>query len=551
MGYRVFESLHLAARLMLIVLLVSMASNAAADDHSSEIPVSESPSGCVQKVIEGSGPVGCIEVDEDLSDRFTAFVESWRKALSPRDTTVVIRSIEHREKNRMHMLLVGERGGAAVSGPVSLVLEARGDGVLTLVSINESPSSIPYILIASGVLSALYIILGLGLFLRMKRDQRFLQQEEGRWSKRQAFLTFYPIALVPLLMLLPAVLLFLAKDSSYLLSIAYKTGASARGAQDWFLAVFVAVYAVTLVCYSLPYIESLRRGPKSVREAAPARFTRKQIAVDFTKLGLIQAATGFAMWGTAVLLARELGLPMLLSAAISSVIGVVGGQRLFVLWVRRKAVRNLPEDHPAASAAVAAFEQAKASIARKSIAVLPITHWPAPNAFVIGLGRKRCVVAVTEPLLENLSHDEVAAVLLHEYGHVKESHTALLALFISIMATWQLEFLLRGNDWLTAFGMSSPISIFLVRQLVLYVGLFGGLLIPFTLISRWCERRADRFAETLGRGPALASALRKMSQVTETPLEWPRWVRILSTHPSFYERIHTLGNDPVLNAGRK
>src|SRR5262245_44434671 len=145
---------------------------------------------------------------------------------------------------------------------------------------------------------------------------------------------------------------------------------------------------------------------------------------------------------------------------------------------------------------------------------------------------------------------EVAAILLHEYGHVREFHTAIQALFVSMVATWQLEFLIRGEAWLRALGMSSDVGILLVRQTILYVGLFGGLLLPFTLISRWCERRADRFAQKLGRGAPLASALMKLGIATETPLEWPAWIRMLATHPSFSERINALGFRPVAPARR-
>src|SRR5436853_1713144 len=378
----------------------------------------------------------------------------------------------------------------------------------------------------------------------MKRDPSFLLHAESRWSNRQAFLTFYPMALIPVLVLLLAVLISLARDSSFLLWIAFKSGASAGRVEGGFILTFLLLYAVAFIFYTLPYMEALRRGPKAVRDAAPGRFTRKQIAIDFTKLGLIQAFTGFVLWGVAVLLANKFGVPIILAAAISAVIGVFGGQLLFVYWVSRNTAGKLPENHAAVRAAVAAFQEANSSIVEKSISVLPKASWPAPNAFVIGLGRKRCVVAVTEPLLEHLSTDEVAAVLLHEYGHVKELHTAILALFISIIATWQLEFLLRGDAWLRGMGMSSDTSIFILRQVVLYVGLFGRLLIPFTLISRWCERRADRFAQALGRGIPLASALRKISVATETPLEWPRWAQIMSTHPSFIERIRTLSNEP-------
>src|SRR5262245_15149219 len=304
-----------------------------------------------------------------------------------------------------------------------------------LVGSSMRVASPPGILVVTGFLHLVYILVGLSLFRRMKRDTTFLRHGETKWSNRQAFLTFYPISFLPLLIMDLASLVSAAKDPSFLMWIAYRSNAGTSGSQNAFLTGCLALYLAALFCYGLPYVESLRRGPRSIREAAPGRFTRKRFAIDFTLLGLLQASAGFAMWAIAVSLGGKFHVPMILAATISSLVGVIGGQRLFVSWVNRKAIGAIAPDHPAVAQTLTAFEQAKLSVALSSIRILPGDRWPAPNAFAIGLGRKRCVVAVTEPLMKLLSNDEVAAILLHEYGHVREFHTAIQALFVSMVAT--------------------------------------------------------------------------------------------------------------------
>jgi Zn-dependent protease with chaperone function len=340
--------------------------------------------------------------------------------------------------------------------------------------------------------------------------------------------------------ILIALLSAMSQDGEFFGWLALFTSRDVKGIQTAFVLGYITLHLLAAGSYILPFIEALRRGPRSITQAAPRSFSRRRIAVSITFPVLMQVCFGFVLWAAAVLMSARLHLPTLVATSLAALLGVFLAQYFFVWWVRRKSEGTLSRSHAALIETIQAFDQAGASIAEKSIYVLPTDRWPSPNAFVIGLGRKRCIVAVTQPLLEKLSPREVAAVLLHEYGHVWERHTVLLTLCLSVLTTWQFLFALRGREWLQSAGLSSPVSVNTIHELILCSGLLVALAIPFTFFSRWCERRADRFAVRFGRAADLASSLDKMSKATETPSEWPRWVSFLSTHPSFVDRINAL-----------
>ena len=129
---------------------------------------------------------------------------------------------------------------------------------------------------------------------------------------------------------------------------------------------------------------------------------------------------------------------------------------------------------------------------------------PHPNAFATGRDPHHAAVAATTGLFAMLTRDEIAAVMAHELGHIRNrdtlvmTMTATIAGAISMLANFGLFF---GRD----------------RQ-----GLLGGLaavlLAPFAAmivqlaISRHREYGADKAGAAIcGKPMALASALAKLS----------------------------------------
>ncbi|MDB5697989.1 MAG: peptidase [Alphaproteobacteria bacterium] len=132
---------------------------------------------------------------------------------------------------------------------------------------------------------------------------------------------------------------------------------------------------------------------------------------------------------------------------------------------------------------------------------------PHPNAFATGRNPEHAAVAATTGLLALLDRDEVAAVMAHELGHVRNrdtlimTMTATIAGAISFLANFGLFF--RSNDNRGA----NPVAMIAA----VLVAPFAAMLVQLA-ISRTREYGADRAAAEICRNPsALASALAKLA----------------------------------------
>jgi heat shock protein HtpX len=185
----------------------------------------------------------------------------------------------------------------------------------------------------------------------------------------------------------------------------------------------------------------------------------------------------------------------------------------------------------------------------------------APNAFATGRNPAHSSVAVTEGLIRMLTKNELAGVIAHELGHIKNRDTLIMTIaatfagalsMIANMAMWG-SFLGGSGSSEDENEGSSPLA-----------GLLGILIAPFaamliqTSISRSREFLADETGAHLGRNPlALASALRNISSYAQSgarPLGSPATAhlciispfsggglsRLFSTHPPTEARITRL-----------
>jgi heat shock protein HtpX len=185
----------------------------------------------------------------------------------------------------------------------------------------------------------------------------------------------------------------------------------------------------------------------------------------------------------------------------------------------------------------------------------------SPNAFATGRDPAHSSVAVTEGLIRMLTKNELAGVIAHELGHIKNRDTLIMTIaatfagalsMIANMAMWGSFFGTSGSSDEENEG-SSPLA-----------GLLGILIAPIaamliqTSISRSREFLADETGARLSRNPlALASALRNISSYTQMaaqPLGSPATAhlciinpftggglsRLFSTHPPTEARIARL-----------
>ena len=195
---------------------------------------------------------------------------------------------------------------------------------------------------------------------------------------------------------------------------------------------------------------------------------------------------------------------------------------------------------------------------------------PAPNAFATGRDPAHSVVGVTQGLLDNLSREELQAVVAHEMGHIKSRDiltmtvvTVLLGT-ISILTDWAVRTWryggVRPRRNVKGKGGVHPVALLVLAFFVLLSPLVSRIIAM--AVSRNREYQADVSSAEFTRNPlALASALEKISS-HETALKAARKgtahlfisdplrrklddkkgfvADIFSTHPPVEERVARL-----------
>lgn len=184
---------------------------------------------------------------------------------------------------------------------------------------------------------------------------------------------------------------------------------------------------------------------------------------------------------------------------------------------------------------------------------------PQPNAFATGRNPAHAAVAATTGLLDMLSRDELAGVISHELGHVRNRDTLLMTVTatiagaISMLAQFGMFFGGRrdgeGNSGLGAIG----------TLLMVVLAPLAAMLVQMA-ISRTREYAADNMGARISGNPeALASALAKIDAAAHqienisaeqnpataplfiiNPLSGARMDNLFSTHPSTENRIAAL-----------
>jgi heat shock protein HtpX len=184
----------------------------------------------------------------------------------------------------------------------------------------------------------------------------------------------------------------------------------------------------------------------------------------------------------------------------------------------------------------------------------------APNEFATGRNPRNGVVAVTEGLLRVLDRREVAGVIAHELGHIKNRDTLVMAVAATLAGA--LSMLANAAMFGSLFGGSqssdeeeggSPLA-----------GLLGVLIAPIAAtlvqmsISRGREFMADEAAARYTGTPlALAGALRKIEAWSQeapmqagspatahllihNPFRGEGLANLFSTHPPTEQRVARL-----------
>lgn len=166
------------------------------------------------------------------------------------------------------------------------------------------------------------------------------------------------------------------------------------------------------------------------------------------------------------------------------------------------------------------------------------------NAYFTGFGKKKRIV-LYDTLINDLSTDEIVAVLAHEIGHYQRNHT-VKHMIRSILSTGLLLFILSYfvNSVHFALALGSDIPSFHLGIIT-----FSILLAPISLILNLCgniisrknEYEADAFAVKYGLGASLISGLKKLSVKSLSNLN-PDNLNILFyySHPTLLQRMNRI-----------
>jgi heat shock protein HtpX len=212
-----------------------------------------------------------------------------------------------------------------------------------------------------------------------------------------------------------------------------------------------------------------------------------------------------------------------------------------------------PEQAPELFAIVSGLA-ARAQMPMPKVYIIPEE---SPNAFATGRNPQHAAVAVTQGILRLLTREELAGVLAHELGHVRNRDTLIMTVAATLAGA--LSHLATMAVWGTFFSRSDDDE---------EGGGFGGLLAIIVApiaaamiqmaISRSREFLADEQGARLSGNPlALASALRKIDEWSKrihihsgtpatahmfiiNPFSGGGVTALFSTHPATEERIRRL-----------
>lgn len=163
------------------------------------------------------------------------------------------------------------------------------------------------------------------------------------------------------------------------------------------------------------------------------------------------------------------------------------------------------------------------------------------NAYFAGLGPKKRIV-LYDTLLNQMSNEEIVAVLAHEIGHYKHKHVLknyAFALPFSLLVFYLLGLMLNSDVLAQVLGGEKAVfHLNAIAFFTLYTPISTLLDLSGNVLSRKYEYEADAYAKKYGYGNALVTGLKKLSSISLSNLmPHPLYVFVNYSHPTLYQRI--------------
>jgi heat shock protein HtpX len=236
--------------------------------------------------------------------------------------------------------------------------------------------------------------------------------------------------------------------------------------------------------------------------------------MNYLKTGLLLAAMTALFGAVGYLIGGEAG--MLIALALAA------AMNLFAYWNSDRMVLSMYGAREVDAQTAPEFYRLIQTLAQRAGLPMPrvyVIDSDQPNAFATGRNPEHAAVAATTGLLHRLSREEIAGVMAHELGHVKNRDTlimtvtATLAGAIGMLANFAMFFGgsrdSEGNRG--GLGIIGSLAVMILAP-------FAAMLVQMA-ISRSREYAADRAgAEISGDPGALASALQRIAgEVAHVP----------------------------------
>jgi heat shock protein HtpX len=214
----------------------------------------------------------------------------------------------------------------------------------------------------------------------------------------------------------------------------------------------------------------------------------------------------------AALTALFMGLGYTIGGSGGAMIALVvaAGMNLFTFWNADKIVLRMHNAREVDAAHCPEFVGLVRELAFRAGLPMPrvyVIDSPHPNAFATGRDPEHAAVAATTGLLGLLTRDEIAGVMAHELGHVRNRDT----LIMTMTATIAGAIAMLANFGLFFGGGRDSRQNMLATLAAVFLAPFAAMIVQMA-ISRTREYGADRAgAEMSGKPRALASALAKLA----------------------------------------
>jgi heat shock protein HtpX len=274
--------------------------------------------------------------------------------------------------------------------------------------------------------------------------------------------------------------------------------------------------------------------------------------MNFARTALLLAAMTALFLTVGYLLAGEGG------ALVAFVVALA--MNGWAYWNSDKAVLRMHHARPVTRASAPDLVGLVEQLARRADLPMPAVYLletNQPNAFATGRNPENSAVAVTRGLIQSCDPEELAGVIAHELGHIKNRDTltmtitATLAGAIGFLSQFAFFFGM-GRDSRNPLGLVGTLLIMILAPL-------AAMLVQMA-ISRTREYAADRAgAEICGHPMWLARALQQIERLARgvvnqdaernpasahlfiiNPLHLGGVDNLFRTHPSTAERVRRL-----------